>query len=222
MDYCGTLIDSDEIREWVIALGTIGAAVFAGWAAFSASSSARKTHDIVDIERTRDAERAEAARTAQAKRVVIDLQTVTLYAGPEAAEHVGVDLKLMVTNSSDTPIFKVRLKVQAGAAVWGPQLIGNIRPGQEIELYARIYTAADLADTDAFVRFVDANDRAWVGTARGPVTPDSDDPSRWIDDGRAWAESPKDSFELGQLNGVAMADFDDWYEFVRQHDEGEE
>ena len=198
---------SSDVVGWLTATGTAGAAVFAGWAALSASAVVRENRRLVDIELQRDRERAEAERTAQARRVSVTLITESLH--DESGQH-GVDFHLVVSNASDSPVFKVRLKVVAGAGQWGPQLVGNLVPGQQLDLYARIYTSATLSNTDAAVRFVDANSCAWVATARTSAEPTSEDPGQWIVEGEAFARRDLDLYERGSLSGLPAPDFDGW------------
>ena len=196
-----------DLVDWLTAAGTAGAAVFAGWAARSSSAAVRENRRLVDIELERDRQRSEAERTAQARRVSVTLMMEDLHNDDGLA---GVDFHLVVTNASDSPVFKVRLKVTAGDGVWGPQLAGNVVPGQQVELYARIYSTAPMSNSDALVRFVDTNDRAWVATSRAAAEPTDDDLDDWISEGQGFARRQHDLYERGTWYGLPTADFDGW------------
>lgn len=206
---------SGSLLDWLTAAGTIGAATFAGWAAWSSATAARATRRMVEIERQRETDRVEVERTAQAKRLSVNLITESLH---DEQGLRAVDFNLVITNASDSPVFKVRMKVVAGDGVWGPQLVGNFVPGQHVELYARIYTRSDLGNTDAAVRFIDVNGRAWVASARTAAMPDGDDPSQWISDGQAFATRQPDTYERGRWSGVISPDFDEWRDFSAEHE----
>lgn len=191
--------------DWATAIGTIGATVFAGWAAKASAASAKQTRDIVEIERRRDREAAEVAKTVQAKAVMVGMWTEGVF---EDDLRVGADCRLTLTNASQHPIFKARLKMTVGYAVWGPQLVGDMAPGQEVEVYARLLTTDEQLNTDGHVRFADVRGEAWVRPARGGPEIDPTDVQVWIDEGAR--SRPTTAIERGVLNGVTHPDFDDF------------
>jgi len=195
------------ILDWITSVATAAAAAFAGWAALASSAAVRESRRLVEIELERDRERAEAELTSQARRISMNLITEDLL---DDSGRVGIDFHLVLINASDSPVFKARLSVVAGDGEWGPQLSGNLIPGQRLELYGRIYTGETLGNTDAFVRFVDVNNRAWIATARGPAEPAPDDLDDWIARGRTFAQRSLDDHERGMWNGQVMPEFDQW------------
>lgn len=201
--------DSSNWLDWATAIGTVGAAVFAGFAAVVSAVSTRQTRDIVEIERDRDRDAAERARLEQVKAVMVGMNTEEVFDGDR---RIGADCRLVLTNGSSLPIYKARLKMIVGGVVWGPQLVGDVAPGQRVEVYARILTTEDQADTDALVRFTDARGEAWVCSARGRREPDPTDVQAWIDEGMSFR--PTTRYEKGMMDGVSYPDFDVWREFA--------
>ncbi len=194
--------------QYVVAFGTLGAALFAGWAALTARAATRATRDLVSVERARDERAAEEARWRQARRVTVDLlgQEVTLPDGRPAH-----DMHLRVTNSSPDPISKLRLKIVVGDATWGPQLVGTVYPYALVSVTARLITDAGSANSNAFVRFLDVEDRAWVANARTLVQPDDRSADDWIAEGRAFATRQLSVEERGTIDGMVVPpDLDEW------------
>lgn len=204
--------ESATLLDWLTALGTIGAVAIAGWAAWAATQSARVTRQMVKIERDRD----EAARVSQAQRVTVDLMTEDIF--DETGNRVGADCRLYLVNASTAPLYRTRIKIVAGSAVWGPQLIGSVAPGQEIELYARLMTTADRLDADAPVRFYDPDGQAWIASPGGHPVQAGDDVQTWIDDAAAFSQRELTSFERGMTIGVHTADFDSWREYAESQE----
>lgn len=118
------------------AVGTVGAAIFAGLAARVAAASAAASRDLVALERQRDVASAEASRWRQARRVTGDTRGQQVF--DRAGEPVGWDVSTVVTNASTDPIFKTRIKIMGDDEHWGPQLTGTLAPGHTIEVIARI------------------------------------------------------------------------------------
>jgi hypothetical protein len=195
--------------QYLTAFGTIGAATFAGVAAFMTRRAATASRGLVELERWRETRTIDELRTRHARRVVVDLngQPVTVR-GRQAYDFI-----LSVVNAGHDPVFKVRLKAHIGDATWGPQLLGNMSPGQQIHLMARIYTDGDWSNIDGFARVRDTDDRAWIVSARGERVEDS--PAgldQWIADGHAFATREMSAHERGSINGVIDPDFDRWRE----------
>ena len=197
--------------QYLVAFGTAGAAVFAAWAALMTRRAANSSRDLVAVETVRDARSVEEARWRQARRITVDLSTEMTPLPPH--DRRGFDAHLVIANSSPDPIFKTRLKIVVGDAVWGPQLIGNLAPWQRVELTARLMTRADDDNTDAFVRFVDVEGRSWISAARGALTPDKEGVDSWIAQGREFAQRDLTSAERGTIVGTnAPPNLDAWRE----------
>lgn len=194
--------------QYLVAFGTVGAALFAGWAAWSARTATRSTRDLVNVERTRDERAAEEARWRQARRVTVDLlgQGVTLPDGRGAH-----DMHVRITNSSPDPISKVRLKIVAGDATWGPQLFGTVYPYAQVLVTARLVTEVDSDNANAFLRFLDVENRVWLANARTLVQPDESPVEDWIADGGKFAKLDLSVEERGTVEGVVSPpDLDAW------------
>jgi hypothetical protein len=105
----------------------------------------------------------------------------------------------------------VRIKVVAGEGAWGPQLVGNVAPGDAVELTTRIRAESPTDNVDASIRFVDAHGLAWVASARGELEPELSSVTTWIDAGRVFAQRDLPPIERGTLAGhIAPPDFDEW------------
>lgn len=160
---------------------------------------------MVATEEQRDqAQRAEKlARRAKSLSVDLALR-------PASTDPCAHDFRLIITNDSEVPQFKVRARVIVGGVSWGPQLLGNLSPGQEVEVYARINTQFSAMDTDAEVRFVDIYDDAWVATARNSSQRDTRPIEDWIAEGASFAQRDLSLMERGQVIGIKHPDFDLW------------
>lgn len=192
----------DNGPAWVqilIAIGTLAAAAFAGWAAFAAAKSAKETRDLVAVELGRDARQAEEALWHYVRRLSVELRV-----GPVDASGVSaVDVILDVVDEGSAPMFNTRFKVELGGATWGPGLVGTLRPGIPVRLTARIYNpGTDQSVWNAYVRTLDVNGNYWVIDAKGERKLDPDETQRWIDDGRAFAQRQLSVEERGTLTGV--------------------
>jgi hypothetical protein len=202
----------------VTAVGTVGAAVFAGWAALSSARAARVSRDLVLLERERDQERLEEAKWRQARRVTVDAGFQTVL--DDRDRWLGVDAFARVTNASGAPISKVRVKMACDPEQWGPQLVGTIAPGDHIEIVARLLAPLQTGEFNSLVRFVDVDGRGWVLDARGVLAPDVDDNlAAWIEDGRHFAEREMSPEQRGTIAGASPAapDIEAW----RQQFDGE-
>jgi hypothetical protein len=195
----------------VTATGTVGAALFAGWAALSSARAARASRDLVLLERERDQERLEEGKWRQARRVTVDAGFQTVLDDSDTL--LGVDAFARVTNASGAPISKVRVKMACDSEQWGPQLVGTISPGDHIEIIARLLAPLRPGEFNSFVRFVDVDGRAWVLDARGVLAPDLDgNLEGWIEDGRHFAEREMSPEQRGTIAGAspAMPDLEVW------------
>ena len=195
--------------QYLVAFGTAGAAIFAGWAALTARQAAAATRDLVAVEILRDGRSTEEARWRQARRITVDL--VNQAQLDPSGDRIGFDQHMVLTNSSPDPIFKTRLKMVVGDAVWGPQLVGTLAPWQRVVVTARLSTLEDDANTDAFARFVDVEGQSWVASARSALRPDEEGVERWIEEGRVFATSNLTAAGRGTIDGVsAPADLNAW------------
>jgi hypothetical protein len=196
----------DNGPSWVqhlIAFGTVGAALFAGWAALSARNSTAEARALIKLERSRDERAEEEAHWRQARRLSIEqmIEPGTLDDGRSA-----VDTRVVVTNLSGDPLLRSRLKIMIGSATWGPTLIGTLRPGQPVQLIVRLIQSTPLAPTDevnAYARVNDVQGIAWIVDARGNVA--QDDPAglqRWIEEGAVAAARPMTPEERGTIDGA--------------------
>lgn len=197
-----------QALDVILAIGTLGTAIFAGWAASSSRQAARASRDLARLEAEREERAAEDLHWRHARCVTVDLFT------EEVADHGrrrGFDVLLTVTNAGVEPVRKARLKVLMGDAVWGPQLVGTITPGQSVRLTARLLTTADEANTDGLVRFTDARGNSWVTGARRPLAEDPpENLGAWIDEGRAFAQRDLSPAERGSCSGAATPDLSEW------------
>jgi len=179
---------TQQLLDLLTAVGTMGAAAFAGWAALTSQKAATASSQMVGLERARDIDAREEERLHQARLVMVDCATNSVV--DEAGHPVGVDLVIRVVNAGREPIHRVRLKAIAGEVTWGPQLVGNLAPGMAYTLVARMNASGDIENTDGIVRFVDTRQRAWIRSARGTLTEDNDRGlASWIDEGRRFAAS---------------------------------
>jgi hypothetical protein len=196
--------------QYMIGFGTLGAAIFAGVAAFVARRSTRAAEQLIKLESGRDERAAEDALWHQARRISVDVMSkaVTL-----ANARRAYDIGLVVRNASVDPVFKCRLKIIAGDALWGPQLVGTLAPGDRIIVMARLVTDANDTNTNGFVRFMDANSRAWVAEARGPLVSDQQSANAWVADAQLFAQRTLTPEERGSVYGGThelLPDFDAW------------
>ncbi|MDB4954245.1 MAG: hypothetical protein JWO36_1814, partial [Myxococcales bacterium] len=122
--------------QYAVAFGTVGAAVFAGWAALVARRSAQAAMRLVTVETERDARERGQAFRRQAQRVSVD---VAMASHEPAGGRQALDVLMAVMNASADPVLKVRVKIAVGDTVWGPQLIGTIAPGSRIVAIARLF-----------------------------------------------------------------------------------
>ena len=204
------------MKDWIdlaIAVGTVGAAVFAGIAARVAATSAEASRELVKLERERDSAAIEAAHWRQARRITVDVRgrQRSDYSDEPELEPNAWDASCVVTNASVDPIFNARIKIVCDDERWGPQLVGTLAPGQRIEVIARIMTRSP--NLNGQVRFVDVEGQGWVADGQNPVRPD-DDLTRWIDDGREFAERghlpPVMRGTITRSDYASVPDFDKW------------
>ena len=199
--------------DYVVGVGTLGAAVFAGVAARTARDANRATRAIVGLETARDEQRRDEVLSHHPRRVSLELGSRSL--ADENGGAVGQDLQMIVLNPTPDPMFKCRLKMIAGDATWGPQLIGTIGPGERVLAAARLFTTVDVANTNGLVRFVDIHGNAWVVEARGPFRPDEPSADAWVAEHSNWIRNPLRPEERGTVIGGSVVGwdyFDDWLE----------
>lgn len=196
--------------DYLSAFGTAAAAILAGVAALIAAWQGKATRDMVVIEQTRDADRREEERTAQARRVMLD--EMQRYFSDEHDHVVGADVFLVVRNGSADPIHKVRLRPSFGGRRHGPQLVGSIAPGAKVTALVHIRGTDDVDWAPSRIRFVDVRNQAWTLTSNGELKEDNQDGlDAWIEEGREFAREDHDSSELGILTGTeSMPDPDGW------------
>jgi hypothetical protein len=194
--------------QYVAALGTAGAAIFAGWAAFTARSATKATSDLVKVEVGRDRKTAEESLWRQARRITVELAHSAIVL-PDGRQ--GNDVHAIVHNASSDPVSKIRLKVVVGESTWGPQLLGTLQPSQTITLTARIVTKGPSADVNAFVRFYDIEEHPWIANAQTFVQPDVVATDDWISQSTAWGRRNHSPAERGIISGqTSPPDFDRW------------
>jgi hypothetical protein len=205
-----SLMTADHIIALLGTLGTISAAGFAAWAAWAAQRAASASRDLVLTEQARDAKAAQEELFTQARRVMVELVTQPIANTPQSGP--GRIAHLVITNASIDPIFKVRIKVIIGDAIWGPQLIGGLIPGQRISLTAFVATAADDSNTDGYARFVDSRGVAWIASARQKLRQDDEAGlTDWISEGRDFASRDLSPIERGATAGVeVIPNLDEW------------
>lgn len=187
------------------ALGTLGAAAFAGWAAFSSRASARASVRLTEAEERRRQQEA----ADEAKAVTSMMMTEDLF--DEVGVHVMTDVFLRVSNDSSRPALRTRIRVTADEeVVWGPQLLGVLGPGQHVELRVRLDRAGDTRFSGQ-ARFYDIHDRAWVAPVSGATVASSDGLDAWIPSMDAQREmQSRRPYYRGQTIGLTFPDFGDW------------
>ena len=191
--------------DFLTAIGTLGAAAFAGWAAFSSRASARASVRLTETEeRRREQEAAD-----EAKAVTSMMMTENLY--DEAGVHVETDVFLRVSNDSGRPALRTRIWITANdEVVWGPQLLGVLGPGRHVELRVRVDCAGDTR-FGGQARFYDIHDRAWVAPVSGATVATSEGLDDWIPSAEAQREmQSRAPYYRGQTEGLTFPDFDDW------------
>ena len=142
--------------DYVIAFGTIGTAVVAAWAALSATSAARATRDLVEVERDRDDER----KRDQVHRVAVDLKILSRVAYANAAdEH---RFRVRIINNSLGPLRYVRVRVAIGGKQWVRRLSARLEPVTPTSLRA---PSIPMATSPTRMRRFDS---ATSTTRRGP------------------------------------------------------
>jgi hypothetical protein len=191
--------------QYLVGFATAAAALFAGWAAFAARSSARATNAMVKLETRRDVRARETALWRQARSVTVEA----------AARHceapAATDVHVQIFNDGREPIRKSRLRVDLNREPrWGPQLLGTIPAGHTATLTVRIY--GDDFDPNALLRFADAQGNYWVTDAQGALEQDDRPTDEWIAEGRRWAEGGQElgQEERGTVTGISLPDFDAW------------
>lgn len=137
-----------------------GAAIFSGWAAWSARHLVR-----LEIEHDERARRDAALQAAQG--IVVDMQLTSF----TDALRPGAQATVSVINAGLHPVTKARLRVKAGEETWGPLLVGSLLPGQRLKLVTGLRASLH-DDADAEVRFAAPDGTHWVATATGPAGAD--------------------------------------------------
>jgi hypothetical protein len=172
-------IHVDNGPLWVqvlLAVGTMGAAIAAAWAAFAANRSAAATQKLVSLEAERRSEESEDRIWRQARNVHVQ----TLFEAYDA-DIPGAELGLhsVVHNDSVGPIRSTRFRVLVEGSITIKRLVGNISPsGERSESFA--LTDVDPAEVVVECRFIDALDRAWIRTDRGQLRQAEEDLDMWM------------------------------------------
>jgi hypothetical protein len=188
--------------QYVVAFGTLGAAIFAGAAALAARNSTAAAKDLIELERGRDERQAEEALWRHARCV-----TATVHSAVRDVDgRTAYDVHLMVHNAGSAPILFPRVKLLAGGVEWGPQVLGALGPNQRGGVVARIFSEADSEDMNGFVGFADINGNYWLRDARGSLSPSPEVRDRWIDDARRFAQR---DFATPQERGSTLGEFDE-------------
>lgn len=205
--------------QYVMAFGTVGAAIFAGWAAWTARTTTMATRRLVELEVARDERVATRELWRQPRRVTVDLiSRRSEQPDCRAAE----DVRVRVLNDSPDPIRRPRLGVLVnGEERWGPQLLPTIPPWSSASLTARIY--ADVKeDFDAFVRFADVEGNYWLASARKDLRQDQRPNSEWIEAGQKWSSRMMSAEERGTVAPdihESTFDFDEWLVSIKTEGE---
>ena len=219
--------------EYLVAFGTLGAAVFAGAAAGAAWRSARATErsaaiartsadaagksataaeGLVGLEHDREDRAAEERRWRHARRVVLALQLepVATPRGP------GFDVQALVHNTGDDPIRHCRLRIEAEGTVWGPQYLGHLGRNEEGGILVRLFSDGDIASVKGYIAFVDVNLAKWVVDGFGDLLVDEKSPEEWTAEARRFVAeyiSRASVLERGTTIGAFQArrpDFNLW------------
>lgn len=173
--------------DQLIAILTALAVAAAAWAAIAATRSANAAIDLVELERARDARTVEEERWHHARRVSVDAQ---IAADPAADGRKGFAVHVALDNAGDGQLTKCRLRVALAHDVFGPMLIGNLRPKSTAHVV--LWWPDDDADdqgsvgTVVDVRFRDVMGRPWIVNATGQLDPDEKPDEWWIDEGTAF------------------------------------
>ena len=205
------LADSGPVwLQYLVAFGTLGAAIFAGAAAFAARRSTAAARDLIDLERGRDDRRAEEEFWRHARCVTAVVQSFVR----EIDGRNAYDVHLTVQNAGSTPILFPRIKLLAGGVEWGPQVLGALGPGQSGGVVVRIFTENLADDMNGFVGFADVNGNYWLRGARGTLAPSTEVRDGWVDDARRFAVQVfATPHERGSTLGAfdeARFDFEAW------------
>ncbi len=208
-----TIENGPDWLQYAVALGTVGAAIFAGVAARVAATATRATRDLVELETTRDQVTQNEALWRQARRVTVDMQLQT----PHDCDRPAADVFVQVSNWSPDPLRHLRLKVAVGDCSWGPQLLGTLGPHGRLTLHARLFS---VGEPTAVARFADVEGRYFVVDAGRTLEQDVRPTEVWIAEGRSWATRTPDTMsveERGILGGdYAKADFESFEFEVEQ------
>jgi len=202
--------------DYLTAFGTAGAALFAAWASFvgqSASRSARlsaeASYDLMELEKSRDAREIEEKALTAARSIVVSIAQRPFNVGSNMA---GIDFCLTLRNAGLVPVFETLLQVRSADAIWGPQPIGSVAPGDSIEAYAHLPCSNTNDTLDASVLFRDRYGRQWLAAPSGGL--DEVGISfrlDWVTRSETFASALLPRERRGRIKGlVGQADFETW------------
>ena len=221
--------------QYLIAFGTVGAAIFAGAAAIAAWRSATATQEstkvatratraaqrsanaarkLIAIENNRDEHDAKELQMRHARRVVLQLGIE-----PITASHGrrGFDVQALVHNAGDDPIRHCRLRIDAGGTVWGPQYLGHLGGREEGGLMVRIYSECDIDAVKAVCAFVDVAGVRWQVDERSRLSVDDVSPEQWRADAVEFAmRHGRTVLERGSTLGAFQQRYPNFEEWRRQ------
>jgi hypothetical protein len=114
--------------DYLIAIGTVGAAAFAAYAALVSRRAAAAAIDLVRVESGRDTRAADEAMWRQARRVAVDMRATPV---PHPSPHELV-VELGIWNTSADPMLKCRAGSRSRPAARHGAATGlNDRAGRE-------------------------------------------------------------------------------------------
>jgi len=146
--------------ELATSIGTIGAALFAGVAAWIAAASASASRELVKIERARDEAQEDLSRVRQARSTLLDMRIE-----PDVRASRGI--QVMIVNAGSEPAYQCRIKVVHATEVWGPISCGTLAPRDTLNAVFGLdfFTQGapiDLFQLEASATFVDARGQHWL------------------------------------------------------------
>lgn len=119
-----------DLEFWTTIVGTmatVGAALFAGWAALAAAASARASRDLVAVERERDHRLQEQERNRQALCVYPTLSVQS----PSSDQHPR-GMGGILTNAGNEPVLDAAIRLKRGSLTWGPRSLAGVPPQNRV------------------------------------------------------------------------------------------
>lgn len=166
-------------------LGTIGAALFAGAAAWVAADSASASRELVAIERARDDTLEQLSRVRQARSTLLDMRIE-----PDVRSNRGI--QVMIVNAANDPAYQCRIKVLHAGDAWGPIGCGTLAPRDTLNAVFALNFFTQGAPVDPFklevvATFVDARGQHWLLQRDAePRNLSSDEIANWRHENLIW------------------------------------